>query len=150
MHKPTQKILNNKLTDVSTLSEEFGATDYKEKFKKLLDYASKHRNPSVIKTEIRNLTFNSFCYIEYFPTDRYGLEVTATIDTRKNNWLLLVEKEGKRLTYKSGNSYDNLLQELSKYISIPEINTQEYKNLLTESFKSSVIEDFKLYENLWD
>jgi hypothetical protein len=84
----------------------------------------------------------------------YDLEIILAINKPKGNWYLLVyEFDGKthdKIADLQGPDYETLLKALSDYIEVPAVGSAEYKDLLQESINTSIADDFKLYENLWE
>lgn len=135
---------------------------YKNRFNKLFDYATKHKHSSVAGTEIEKLSEDEHTSMFHFTHHvlggaqgfDYDLEVILAINKPQGNWFLLVyEFDGKshdKIVDLTGSSYSSLLIALSDYIEVPAAGSSEYKDLLQESINTSIADDFKLYENLWD
>ena len=135
---------------------------YKERFKKLFNYATKHRHFSVDQTAIEELSENAHTSMFHFTHHvlggaqgfDYDLEIILAINKPQGNWYLLVyEFDGKthdKIADLRGPDYETLLKTLSDYIEVPAVGSAEYKDLLQESINTSIADDFKLYENLWE
>ena len=135
---------------------------YKNRFNKLFDYATKHKHSSVAGTEIEKLSEDEHTSMFHFTHHvlggaqgfDYDLEIILAINKPQGNWFLLVyEFDGKthdKIVDLTGSSYSSLLIALSDYIEVPVAGSSEYKDLLQESINTSIVDDFKLYENLWE
>lgn len=136
---------------------------YKNRFKKLFNYATKHRHLSVDQTEIEKLSEDEHTSMFHFTHHvlggvqgfDYDLEIILSINKPQGNWYLLVYEGGKGQSYDKiadlqGPDYETLLKALSDYIEVPAVGSAEYKDLLQESINTSIADDFKLYENLWE
>lgn len=138
----------NKTNNSSTSS----STGYKNRFKKLIDYAQAHTAPIVTKTEVVRLDNYSFEYKEYFETED-GVEWVASIEASTsrfdNKWSIRVKTDEMLRATKSGEGYEDLIRALGFYMNTPNYGTPEYDNLLVESLTETA-EDFKTYETMWD
>jgi len=135
---------------------------YKNRFKKLFNYATKHRHSSVDQTAIEELSEDEHTSMFHFTHHvlggaqgfDYDLEIILAINKPQGNWYLLVyEFDGKthdKIADLQGPDYETLLKTLSDYIEVPAVGSAEYKDLLQESINTSIADDFKLYENLWE
>jgi hypothetical protein len=60
----------------------------------------------------------------------------------------MIFMDSKQIKEKHGKGWDKFVWEISFYLNLPEVTTDpEYQDLLESS---SIAEDFRLYENLWD
>lgn len=138
----------NKTNNSSTSS----STGYKNRFKKLIDYAQAHTTPIVTKTEVVKLDNYSFQYKEYFETED-GVEWVSSIEASTsrfdNKWSIRVKTDEILRATKSGEGYEDLIRALGFYMNTPNYGTPEYDNLLVESLTETA-EDFKTYETMWD
>jgi hypothetical protein len=146
----------------STPSSTGSFESYKNRFNKLFDYATRHRHSSVDQTAIEELSEDEHTSMFHFTHHvlggaqgfDYDLEIILAINKPQGNWYLLVyEFDGKthdKIADLQGSDYETLLKTLSNYIEVPAVSSAEYKNLLQESINSSIADDFKLYENLWE
>jgi hypothetical protein len=128
-----------------------GTQSFKERFLKLLTYHMMHRNKMVVSYKVKTLTDDSFLYIEEFKNPATGeeweVEYSVYIGGLTEAWRLIVRKNGRYPDDLRGTGWVNLLRELRPYMSIPTTGTPEYNKLLKET---SIAEEFKEYENLWD
>jgi hypothetical protein len=138
----------NKTNNSSTSS----STGYKNRFKKLIDYAQAHTAPIVTKTEVVQLDNYYFKYKEYFETED-GIEWVSSIEASTsrfdNKWSIRVKTDEMLRATKSGEGYEDLIRALGFYMNTPNYGTPEYDNLLVESLTETA-EDFKTYETMWD
>lgn len=137
----------NKTNNSSTTS----STGYKNRFKKLIDYAQAHTTPIVTKTEVVKLDNYSFEYKEYF--EKNGTEWTSSVivNTSRfdNKWAIKHFIDDNFNSSKAGEGYEDLIRALGFYMNTPNYGTPEYDNLLVESLTETA-EDFKTYETMWD
>ena len=107
---------------------------FKERFKKLLDYASKHKGPAVHKTTIKSLSDDGFFYTEERRGGYsfYDVDINVYIGELTEAWRLRVYIDNKPEADLSGTGWPELLKQLRAYITVPVPTTPEYKDLLTE------------------
>lgn len=138
----------NKTNNSSTSS----STGYKNRFKKLIDYAQAHTAPVVTKTEVVKLDNYSFEYKEYFETDdgvKWVSSIEANTSRFDDKWSIRYKTDEILRATKSGEGYEDLIRALGFYMNAPNYGTPEYDNLLVESLTETA-EDFKTYETMWD
>lgn len=138
----------NKTNNSSTTS----STGYKNRFKKLIDYAQTHTAPIVTKTEVVKLDNYFFEYKEYFEaTDgtEWVSSITTTISSFDDKWAIKIMTDEMLRAVKTGEGYEDLIRALGFYMNTPNYGTPEYDNLLVESLTETA-EDFKTYETMWD
>ena len=126
---------------------------YWERFNKLLFYHVNHKSSAVDKVIRTKVSKDGFHYTEHVRAGTTGFDkdVVVNIDlAATENWKLQTYIDGKPHIGGTGYGYVNLLKELRKHLNLPAEGTPEYTKLLTESLDSSIAEDFKTYENLWD
>lgn len=137
----------NKTNNSSTTS----STGYKNRFKKLIDYAQAHTAPVVTKTEVVKLENYSFEYKEYF--EKNGVKWVSSIEANTsrfdNKWAIKHFIDDNFNSSKVGEGYEDLIRAIGFYMNTPNYGTPEYDNLLVESFTETA-EDFKTYETMWD
>ncbi len=125
---------------------------FKNRFKKLIDYAQTHTAPIVTKTEVVKLEEYSFEYKEYFEAGD-GTEWVSTIKANTSRfddkWSIRVKTDEMLRATKFGEGYEDLIRALGFYMNTPNYGTPEYDNLLVESLTETA-EDFKTYETMWD
>ena len=124
---------------------------YKNRFKKLIDYAQAHTAPTVVKTEVIELENYSFHYKEYFEKNGSEWTYSTLVNTSRfdDKWAIKVFLDGNFDSSRVGEGYEDLIKALSFYMNTPRYGTSEYNDLLIESFTNTA-EDFKTYENMWD
>jgi hypothetical protein len=156
------KAMSSSTNSSSAPSSTGSFESYKNRFNKLFDYATKHKHSSVAGTEIEELSESKDASMFHFTHHvlggaqgfDYDLEIILAINKPQGNWYLLVyEFDGKthdKIADLRGPDYETLLKALSDYIEVPAVGSAEYKDLLQESINTSIADDFKLYENLWD
>lgn len=138
----------NKTNNSSTTS----STGYKNRFKKLIDYAQAHTAPVVTKTEVVKLDNYSFEYKEYFETDdgvKWVSSIEANTSRFDDKWSIRYKTDGTSRATKFGEGYEDLIRAIGFYMNTPNYGTPEYDNLLIESLTETT-EDFKTYETMWD
>lgn len=137
----------NKTNNSSTTS----STGYKNRFKKLIDYAQAHTAPIVTKTEVVKLDNYSFEYKEYF--EKNGVKWVSSIEANTSRfddkWAIKHFIDDNFNSSKVGEGYEDLIRALGFYMNTPNYGTPEYDNLLIESLTETA-EDFKTYETMWD
>jgi hypothetical protein len=143
------KVNINSTSATSNSSKQINDKDYKNRFTKLLDYVKAHSKAE--RTEIKQLNSNGFHYAEHHNDKGHGWDIDLLVATSKvtYDWAFQYYVDGKYNDGKQGEGYEDLIRALSFYINTPSVGTPEYDNLLIES-KSSTIDEFKTYENLWD
>jgi hypothetical protein len=127
----------------------------KEKFIALTQYMQDHKDSFATKTQVIHLDDGGFSYKELRTPDKYTnvKEYTIKADVAYSRfssaWSLKVYKNDVDLLDSfSGTGWEDLLYYLSIHFDVPEPGCSEYKSL-TES-ASSIADDFRLYENLWE
>jgi hypothetical protein len=120
----------------------------KEKFKELTDYMKAHSNSSVDKAEVVRLDRNDCIYKEHWKlTTGQEFTIILSVVFNSSSWRLKLYLDTSLLKEIQGADWEDLLEELEKCFHVPKAGTQEYKNLCEST---SMADDFKLYENLWD
>lgn len=126
----------------------------KEKFAELLQYMVDHKLSTVVKTDISKLDEDGFTYRELrHPVgleQAYELATIVNYGYGKNNssWQVSVYKSGRNIDVFTGEGWDELLGALDTRYNVPARGSIEYKSICESA--SSIADDFKLYENLWD
>ena len=137
----------NKTNNSSTTS----STGYKNRFKKLIDYAQAHTAPAAVKTEVELLDNYTLHYKEYF--EKNGTEWTSSVIVNTSRfddkWAIKHFIDDNFNSSKVGEGYEDLIRALGFYMNTPNYGTPEYDNLLVESLTETA-EDFKTYETMWD
>ena len=124
---------------------------YWERFNRLLYYHVRHKGPGVDKVIQTKVSKDGFRYTEHrrAGVSGYDYGVIVNIDPATESWTLQTYMDSMPHKGGAGDGYLELLKELRKYMKLPNEGTNEYDDLLTESI-SSIADDFKTYENLWD
>ena len=145
--------MNTNKSAASTSNTSSGASKagFKERFLKLLTFHIMHRKKTVVDYKAKTLTDDSLLYVEHHKNPatgiEYDVEYSIYIEKATEAWRLIVRKDGKYPDDLKGTGWTNLLRELRPYMSIPTVGTPEYNKLLKET---SIAEEFKVYEKLWD
>lgn len=123
----------------------------KERFKELTDYMSIHKGSLAAKAEVVRLDGNGFTYKEHWKSSsshqNYILTLLVGYDVN-SNWEFELYMDTSLIKDSKGSGMESLLEELEKYFHVPKAGSNEHKSIC-ESI-SSIANDFKLYENLWD
>lgn len=139
-------------TASSTGTFNFNNRDYKNRFKKLLDYVKARSRAE--RKEIKKLDNNNFHYSEHHNEKGHEWDTDILVVTSKftDDWAFQYHIDGEYDSGEQGEGYEDLIRALSFYINIPSVGTAEYSNLLTEwvAAKNNVADDFENYESLWD
>ena len=107
---------------------------FKERFEKLLEYTSKHKNPSTKNITTENLTDDTLEFTEHY-YDGSSVSYEIYIGPLTEAWSFKVYTDGDfrhPIDHMSGMEWSELLKELRYYIVIPVVGTPEYKNILKE------------------
>lgn len=123
----------------------------KEKFSELVAYMQKHKDSSVIFTSVNGPNDTGFEYEEqraFTNGDEYNLSLEVECKSG-NLFFIHLDMDGTRIATKSAVGWEDLLLKIKAHFHVPEMGSTEYQDLL-ESTESSIAEDFKAYENLWD
>ena len=125
-------------------------SDYKNRFKKLLDYVKAHSKAE--RKEIKKLTNNRFHYLEHHNEKDYEWDMEILVITLSNYWAFHYYVDGHYEHGEKGEGYEDLIRALSFYINTPSVGTAEYADLLTEwvAVKNSAADSLELYETLWN
>ena len=142
----------------SNTSSQASTKTTKEKFKELTDYmianANFVRTKKVSKAEVVRLDDYGFTYKEAVNMNGQDFILTLLVGYgNKHNpastaWKSELYMNTDLIKENKGNGIEELLQTIKGNFKVPTFGTPEYKSL-TESI-SSIAEDFKAYENLWD
>lgn len=119
---------------------------FKNRLKKLYDYLVKHVDKRFVeRVELETLTDDTLRYIIYSTDLMSKVETRFIIRINPSTEAWNVRITG---TTANANITGTGWEELLKNRNV-EKSSSEYSNLLTESM-SSIADDFKVYENLWD
>lgn len=135
------------------------STLYKNKFKKLLDYHLSndyHIKHGSSQGTVELLSEdNDKALFKYKETWEDGGSnkhetITGTAYFKKDaSWWILKMVDGEQKESIDGNDFNELVKKLYRYFTLPPTNSSEYQALL-EEVDSTIANDFKTYENLWD
>lgn len=129
----------------------------RERFKELTDYMIAHVNSfkhkKVSKAEVVRLDDSGFTYKERASMNGEDFILTLLVYGNKYNpsstaWKYELYIDTELIKEDKGTSMKELLKGLSGNFKVPKIGEPEYDSIC-ESV-SSMADDFKLYENLWD
>jgi hypothetical protein len=144
-------------TSSTATSSQPASKTNKEKFEELVIYMKYYQVPYTTKMEVARLNDLGLKYI--ISRKPVGVkEYTITLDVHYSrfidSWQFTVYKNDDYLDDASGKGWAELLKalrdsEFGTYAIIPKPGSMEY-DYLCESATSSLADDFKLYENLWD
>lgn len=134
----------------NTSSQPASSKTNKEKFTELVSYMQKHKDSSVIFTSVNGPNDTGFEYEEQRAfTNGSEYNLSLEVECKSGNLFFIhLDMDENRLATKSAVGWEDLLLKIKTYFHVPKTGSPEYKSL-TESF-SSIAEDFKAYENLWD
>ena len=148
----SQSTTNTKTTAATSSTKNSNNRDYKNRFKKLLDYVQAHSNAE--RDEIKKLDNNGFHYSEHYNIKgiEYDSDLVVTVSRFTDDWSFKYFMDGSAYGKQQGKGYEDLIRALSFYVNTPSVGTTEYDNLLTECVvvKNNAVDGFKLYENLWN
>lgn len=122
----------------------------KEKFTELIDYMMKRKSSLVTKTEAVRIDDGGFTYKEYYKSSisqDYTLTLLVGHSRFNSSWKYELYMDTNLIKEVQGSGWEELLEELEKYFHVPKAGSPEYKKLCEST---SIADDFKLYENLWD
>ena len=145
---------------VSSTSSKTSSGSFKKRLNKLINYYGQHL-PADVGLKVNLLIDDALEFTEYYNNSNFDIvEFKIYIGPTTEAWSLKVFTNNKLTDDLSGMSWTELLKNLRAFITIPVTTTPEYKDLLTEwvdkngkkvSFNtSSIADDFKTYETLWD
>lgn len=113
---------------------------FKERFKELIEYTSKHKNPNTKNITTETLTDDKLEFTERY-YDGSSVSYEIYIGPLTEAWRFKVYTDGDfshPIDDMSGMEWVNLLKELRYYIVLPVVGTPEYKELLAENLKEFV------------
>ena len=112
---------------------------------------TKNKSSNVYKTEVPRLDEGGFTYKEYRKSPS-GQDVTFTLlvsySRFGSQWKYELYMDTALEEEKSGNGFNYLLFELYKWFKVPSAGSPEHDSICEST--SSVADDFREYENLWD
>lgn len=125
-------------------------TSYKKRFEKLIRYHIDHASSeleSITKKDIRD---NYFHLGEHYNDghEEFDRDIVVSYDKDSDTFFMRVFMDSKEIYSKLCNRYEDLVNALEDYMWLPDVEDPGYEDLLEESV--SFVEDFRLYENLWD
>lgn len=110
------------------------STGFQKRFKKLLMYAIKHRNPQINKMIADKITEDTLEFTEFYADDStrtFKIYIGLTTEA----WRLKIFIDDNLITPVNdlaGMNWPELLKQLRTFITVPVTTTLEYKELLTE------------------
>ena len=146
--------LNISKTTSSTASSNTSSapSKIKDKYKMILDYHMNHLSSSVKGSKIEHIDDITFLYTETYtdtPNVFNVLCATDQVGLGAGKFVIATYINGNVDERIICNNYDEFIKELSKILNLPPQGSTEY-NKLFEELNSSVIDEFKDYENLWE
>lgn len=110
------------------------STSYKKRFEKLIKYHIDHASSeleSITKKDIRD---NYFHLGEHYNTGRteFDRDVVASYDENSGTFFFRILVDGKEVESVLRQSYDKFVKAIEAYMFLPDWNTPEYNELLTE------------------
>jgi predicted nucleotidyltransferase len=122
------------------------AKDISDKFRLLVRYMLKNRDPNVTDTHIAKLDDTGFIYYEgrdgTSQTKGYYFLAECSYDSAQVKWKLVVSKAEYFSSTKEVvlmdvcQSWETLLEKLGVYFNVPDINEAEYDSLINESLQA--------------
>ena len=127
------------------------SSGYKKRFEKLIKYHIDHASSELESITTKNIKESGFHLSEHYDNGHHEFDrdIVVSYDKSSDTFLLRIFVDGKTVDNILCNGYEDFVTAAEGYMFLPDYNTPEYDDLLTES-ASSVADDFKLYENLWD
>jgi hypothetical protein len=146
-------------TNSKASSQPATSTLYKDKFKKLLDYHIandyhiKHGNgQGAIELLSEDSDKALFKYKETWEdhvNNKHENITAAAYFKGDSTWWVVRTEDGQPKEDFIGDGFNELIKKLYRYFTLPATNSSEYQALLEET-DSSIADDYKLYENLWN
>ena len=124
---------------------------YKKRFEKLIKYHIDHASSELERIIRKDIRDNYFHLTEHYNNgnEEFDRDIVVSYDIDSDTFFFRIFVDRKEVHSKLCNSYDDFVAVASGYMFLPDEGTQEYDDLLVESI-SSIADDFKTYENLWD
>ena len=113
---------------------------FKERFKELIEYTSKHKNPNTKNITTETLADDKLEFTEHY-YDGSSVSYEIYIGPLTEAWRFKVYTDGDfshPIDDMSGMEWVELLKQLRYYIVLPVVGTPEYKELLAENLKEFV------------
>ena len=142
------KIMNTNKPAASTSTS---SGSYKKRFEKLIKYHIDHASSELESVTKKDIKDYSFHLGEHYNDIKYEFDrdIVVAYDKKSDSFFLHIFVNGSELQSIQAESYEDLVKYLGPYMFLPDSGTTEYDDLLVESV-SSIAEEFKTYENLWD
>jgi hypothetical protein len=123
---------------------------YKKRFEKLIKYHIDHASSELESITKKDIKDDGFRLTEHYNNGHreFDRDLIVSYDKDSDTFFFRIFIDGKEVDSILRNSYEEFVVAAEPYMFLPDGGTQEYDDLLTESF--SLADDFKLYENLWD
>ena len=129
----------------------------KEKFEELVAYMDRYKDIYTTKTDAEWIKDTGFKYVMTRKSPgvkEYTITLELTYSRFNSSWQFETYRNYDYVEDDAGQGWKELLKALSRsefglYTTIPAYGSKEYDSLCESAF-SSIAEDFKIYENLWD
>jgi hypothetical protein len=125
---------------------------YKKRFEKLIKYHIDHASSELESITKKDIKDNGFRLSEHYDNGHHEFDrdIIASYDKASDTFMLRIFIDGKEVDNILRKGYEDFVDAAEDYMFLPDYNTPEYDDLLTESANSSIADDFKTYENLWE
>ena len=137
----------------STTVSKSSTNEPRDKFKALTDYMKANAGSKVAKAEVISLDNGGFIYRE-IRTRANGLQFTLQIEVSwsqfTSNWKYELYIDATFIEEQDGTGLKELIKHMFAYFNTPRPGSREHKELCESTNSSSIADDFKTYENLWD
>lgn len=109
-------------------------SSYKKRFTKLINYHISHASSELERIVRKAIKDDSFFLGEHYNngSDEFDRDIIVNID-KNNDWSFSVFLDGKETAHETGSSWEDLIRALSFYFETPDVGTEDYDDLLTES-----------------
>ena len=137
--------MNNKTSFTSS-------SGYKKRFEKLIKYHIDHASSELERVNNKVINEYDFHLSEHYNTgsDEFNRTIIVSVNKYTDEFFLSIFVDGKVVYRNNYEGYKKVLEILTDtYMFLPDEGTQEYDDLLTESF-STIADDFQLYDFLWE
>ena len=127
------------------------SSGYKKRFEKLIKYHIDHASSELERVNNKVINEYDFHLSEHYNTgsDEFNRTIIVSVNKYTDEFFLSIFVDGKVVYRNNYEGYEKVLEILTDtYMFLPDAGTQEYDDLLTESF--SIADDFQLYDFLWE
>lgn len=110
------------------------SSSYKKRFTKLINYHISHASSELERIVRKAIKDDGFFLGEHYNngSDEFDRDIIVNID-KNNDWSFSVLLDGKETAHETGNGWEDLIRALSFYFETPDVGTEDYDDLLTES-----------------